>query len=215
MPPPPLHPKIYHIVNVDRLSSIVNDGAIWCDSRIIAHPRPGTTIGMGQIKERRLQLPVKCWPGDCVGDYVPFYFCPRSLMLYVLHMANAPELAYRGGQGPIIHLEADLQNTVAWANQNGVRWAFTLSNAGAGYTQFRNQWDQLDEVNWPAVANNQFSSSEVKEGKQAEFLVHDLFPWHLVKRIGVRSPQIAQQVADVLMNRDHRPPVQITPHWYF
>jgi hypothetical protein len=212
---PPATQKIYHIVNVDRLGSIVDDGAIWCDRRIIANPRPGTTIGMGQIKERRLQLPVKCWPGDCVGDYVPFYFCPRSVMLYVLHMANAPELAYRGGQGPIIHLEADLALVVAWANQQQRRWAFTLSNAGAGYTQFRNQWNDLDQINWAAVANDRFAAPEVKEPKQAEFLVHDLFPWHLVERIGVRTPQMAQRVADILMNRAHRPQVQITPHWYF
>ena len=39
----------------------------------------------------------------------------------------ATELAYRGGQGPIVHLEADLRDSVAWADQNRSRWAFTLS----------------------------------------------------------------------------------------
>ena len=92
---------------------------------------------MSSIKQRRLSLPVKCHPGNCVGDYVPFYFCPRSVMLYLIYRGNHPELTYRGGQGPIIHLEADLSAVVAWANENGRRWAFTLSNAGAVYTQFR------------------------------------------------------------------------------
>lgn len=54
-------------------------------------------------------------------------------MLYLLHRSNHPELSYRGGQGPIIHLEADLKESVAWAEGNGLRWAFTLSNAGAYY----------------------------------------------------------------------------------
>ena len=172
----PVDQKVFHIVNIDRLGSIMHDGAIWCDRRIVAAPRPGTTIGMGDIKQRRLELPVKCWPGDCVGDYVPFYFCPRSIMLYVLHMANAPGLAYRGGQTPIIHLQADLRAVVRWANGEGRRWAFSLSNAGAAYAEFRREWQDFREVNWAAVRNNQFTDSQVKEGKQAEFLVHDLFP---------------------------------------
>jgi ssDNA thymidine ADP-ribosyltransferase, DarT len=33
---------------------------------------------MSTIKQRRLALPVTCHANDHVGDYVPFYFCPRS-----------------------------------------------------------------------------------------------------------------------------------------
>ena len=105
---PPTEPKIYHIVHVDRLASIVADGCLWSDAALQRRERPGTTIGMSTIKQRRLTNPVKCRPGLNVGDCVPFYFCPRSIMLYVIHMANSPELDYRGGQGPIVHLEADL-----------------------------------------------------------------------------------------------------------
>jgi len=47
-----------------------------------------------------------------VGQYVPFYFCPRSVMLYVLHRGNHPSLEYRGGQTPLVHLEADLLSVV-------------------------------------------------------------------------------------------------------
>ena len=176
MPQPPDQPKIYHIVHVDRLASIVADGCLWSDAEVVGHGQGGTTIGMGGIKARRLRLPVECHPGDHVGEFVPFYFCPRSIMLYVIHRANDPELTYREGQRPIVHLEADLYEVVAWADANGRRWAFSLSNAGAYYTQFRSRVDQLDEVNWPAVAATDFRGAEVKEGKQAEFLVHQQFP---------------------------------------
>ena len=67
-------------------------------------------------------------PGTTVGQYVPFYFCPRSIMLYLLHMGNHPELTYRGGQGPIVHLQATIQPSCEWADAEGLRWAFTLSN---------------------------------------------------------------------------------------
>ena len=215
MPQPPARPKIYHIVHVDKLASIVADDCLWSDAVVAAGKHAGTTIGMGTIKARRLSLPVDCHAGDRVGEYVPFYFCPRSIMLYVIHCANHPELTYRGGQGPIVHLEADLHEVVGWTDGNGRRWAFSLSNAGAYYTQFRARLDQLDEVNWPAVAATDFRSTEVKEGKQAEFLVHHSFPWELVRRIGVLDRSIAQQVASAIHGAAHRPVVEIRRDWYF
>ena len=215
MPYPPAEPKIYHIVHVDRLTSIVADGCLWSDAEVVRRRQSGTTIGMGGIKARRLGLPVECHPGDHVGDFVPFYFCPRSIMLYVIYRANHPELAYRGGPGPIVHLEADLNEVVAWADASGRKWAFSLSNAGAYYTQFRARVDQLDEVNWPAVAATDFRAAEVKEGKQAEFLVHHEFPWRLVRRIGVSARGVAQQVADATRGLDHQPVVEIRRDWYF
>ncbi len=66
-------------------------------------------------------------------------------------MKNHPELVYRGGQDPIVHLEADLRDTVAWADQNRLRWAFTLSNAGSFYFEDRCDLAQLNEIDWDAV----------------------------------------------------------------
>ncbi len=53
---------------------------------------------MPEVVSRRRRLPVPCHPGTWVGDYVPFYFCPRSVMLYVISRKNHPSLTYRGGQ---------------------------------------------------------------------------------------------------------------------
>ena len=173
-------------------------------------------IGMSTIKGRRLEeLRVKCFPDQYVGEYVPFYFCPRSIMLYLIHRANHPELAYRGGQGPIVHLEADLRAVVAWADEQGTRWAFTLSNAGARYTEFRKDLDDLSDVDWAAVGNDDFRGAEVKEGKQAEFLVDEACPWSLIQRVGVHSEGIRQRVEADLGRVDHRPPVVVRPDWYF
>jgi hypothetical protein len=213
MPPP--NPKIYHITHVDNLASIVRDGALFSDAMMIARGGPEAAIGMSTIKERRLRLPVECHAGTRVGDYVPFYFCPRSVMLYLIHRGNSAELAYRGGQGPIVHLESDLHEVIAWADGAGRRWAFTLSNAGARYTQFRRRTDQLDQIDWAAVAANDWQAPEVKEGKQAEFLVHGSFPWTLVKRIGVASAGIRNRVLAAMNGAPHQPRVGIAPGWYY
>ena len=59
MPQLPAQPKIYHIVHVDRLASIVADGCLWSDAEVVRRGQGGTTIGMGGIKARRLGLPVE------------------------------------------------------------------------------------------------------------------------------------------------------------
>lgn len=216
----PAQPKIYHIVHVDRLTSIVADSCLWCDAEVARRAPVGTTIGMAGIKRRRLaELTLSSHPNLHVGDCVPFYFCPRSVMLYIMYQGNDPQLTYRGGQDPIVHLESDLRSVVDWANQNNRRWAFTLSNAGAYYFEDRGDLAQLDEINWDAVQANRWSgmgiATSVKEGKQAEFLLETSFPWGLVERIGVHSRAVYQQVANTLPANGHRPPVDIRPDWYY
>jgi hypothetical protein len=215
MSPPPDRPKIYHILHVDKLPSVIADGELLCDAEIVQRGSAGTTIGMGSIKQRRLVLPIDCHPGDRVGDYVPFYFCPRSIMLYVIHRANHPELTYRGGQEPIVHLEADLRAVVSWATAQHRRWAFSLSNAGAHYTQFRSHLDDLGQIDWHAVTATDFRTADVKEGKQAEFLVHQSLPWELVERVGVLSPEVAQRAANAIHGAVHRPRIEVHRDWYY
>ncbi len=212
--PPPRHPKIYHIVHVDRLPSIVADGHLWCDAEVVRRAPPGTTIGMNNIKQRRLtELTLSSYPDLRVGDCVPFYFCPRSVMLYLMYQGNHPDLVYRGGQDPIIHLEVDLHAVVDWANQEGRRWAFTLSNAASYYFEDRSDLSKLDEIDWDAVQARQWQNC--KERKQAEFLVQHSFPFKLVERIGVRSRTQYQQVVNTLPVGGHQPNVEICTDWYY
>ena len=215
MSPPPPRPQIYHITHVDNLPAIMAEGCLVSDAAMIARGGPAAPIGMSTIKQRRLALPVHCHPGDRVGDYVPFYFCPRSIMLFVIHCRNHPELTYRGGQEPIVHLEADLHDVVAWARGNGRRWAFSLSNAGAFYTQFCSDLGDLQQIDWATVGATDFRHSTVKEGKQAEFLLHGSFPWELVRRIGVHSPAVQARAIAAIAAGPHRPVVGVQKGWYY
>lgn len=208
----PARPRIYHIAHLDRLSSILKDGFLWCDAEISSRAPAGTTIGMNRIKARRLTLPLESHAGLHVGDCVPFYFCPRSVMLYLIHQRNHAELDYRGGQTPILHFEADLHATVAWAQSHQRRWAFTLSNAGSSYFEDRCDLDCLDEVDWNAVQARDWR--QCKEGKQAEFLLEHSFPWQLVERVGVFDRTIQQRVVNLLAGQP-RPVVEVRTDWYY
>ncbi len=209
----PTNPKIYHIVHMDRLESIIGQGCLWSDAAVQSKILGGTMIGMSHIKQRRLMNNLQSHPGLTVGQCVPFYFCPRSIMLYIISQQRHEDISYRGGQQPIIHLQADLNKVVQWAQQNNKRWAFTDSNAGSYYFNDFCCLSELDRVDWNAV--NAHSWSQCKEQKQAEFLLEERFPWALVEEIGIYSQAQYQQVNIALNSTTHRPPVNIKQDWYY
>ena len=134
-------------------------------------------------------------------------------MLYLIHQANHPELAYRGGQGPIVHLEIDLYAAAQWADSNERRWAFTLSNAGSRFFEDRDDLNRLNEIDWPAVQARNWQSC--KDGKQAEFLVESSFPWCLIERIGVVNQLSYTSTAHALSVTSHKPQLEIRAEWYY
>jgi hypothetical protein len=212
----PDRPKIYHITHLDNLAKIIRDGVIWSDAERIRRGLDCEVVGMNEIKRRRLEeIEVDCNPGTMVGQYVPFYFCPRSVMLYILHMGNSPGLTYHGGQGPIVHLRADLSAVLEWAEAEGRRWAFSKGNAGAYYAEFFNESEELDELNWGYISRTDWRDPDVKEAKQAELLIEGSFPWDLVETIGVIDRAREQQVTNVVRNATHQPRIAVERSWYY
>jgi hypothetical protein len=213
--PPPARPKVFHITHVENLTRIVGDGCLFSHAEMLARGGPVETIGMSSIKSTRLQLPVSCHAGLMVGACVPFNLCARSVMLVLIHRANHPELGYRGGQGPIVHLEADLHEVIDWAEGEGRRWALTRSNASVRYCSFKASRGDLADLDWEAIGATDFRDAVVKDRKQAEFLVERRFPWHLVERIGVVSQQVRARASEIVSTATHRPPVEVRREWYY
>ena len=209
---------IYHITHVDNLASIIQNERLWSDRRLVDAPGERVVIGLNNIKRRRLEeLPVDCHPETMVGDYVPFYFCPRSPMLYMIYRRN-PELAFRDGQSRVIHLVSTVTRAIETAQERP--WAFSDDNAGAFYTQFCNDLNQLpDFVNWDAVRTTRWSGRgidpAIKSKKMAEFLVYDRFEWTGFGGIGVINDTVATEVQQILENADHKPEVGVMRNWYY
>lgn len=215
-----LHPiRLYHIVHIDRLESILADGFLWSDAVTRDRGSPGTVVGMASIKERRLRTPLTSHPDLRVGDCVPFHLCPKSVMLYLLHRGNREGVTYRGGQEPIVHLVADLHQAAAWAEAEGLRWAFTLSNAGSAYFEDRCDLARLDEIDWDAVRATRWAgpgiSEDIIQKKQAEFLVENRFPWTQVIGVGVHSKRHGDDATRLITTQTHKPRIEILPQWYY
>ncbi len=212
----PDDPKIYHITHVNNISRIIHRGVLWSDAERIRRGLDCDIVGMSEIKRRRLEeIEVDCHPGTMVGHYVPFYFCPRSIMLYILQRGNHPDLTYRGGQEPIVHLRADLHEVLKWTKRKDKRWVFSKGNAGAYYADFYDDLAGLSDLDWEAISKTDWRNPDVKEAKQAEFLVEISFPWELIESVGVMNATIAGQVADASNAADHQPNIQIKPAWYY
>lgn len=216
MTPTPDRPKIYHITHIENLPSIATGTGLISDAQRIARNLSCSLVGMSTIKQRRLEdIEVSCHPGTTVGQYVPFYFCPRSIMLYILRMGNHPDVTYRGGQQAIVHLQADFHQVITWANTNAVPWSFSSGNAGSYLTRFYKSPDQLNEIDWEAVIATDFRDARIKEGKQAEFLLFNVFPWTLIEKIGTIDIAISTKVTQALVNTRHQPTIAVEPSWYF
>lgn len=203
----PPNPPIFHITHVENLANIIADGCLWSDSQRIARAVPNKNIGITRIKQRRLNRAVTVAAGGKLGDYVPFNFCNRSVMLCVLWKGHED---YNGGQDEIVHLVSSVQTAVAL----GKPWAFTDRHADLGYAMYFASLTSLSEVDWNVMPLTYWAGSDdTKEKRQAEFLVHDSFPWSAIEHIGVKSAAVAANVQALLPSG--APPVAIQPSWYY
>jgi hypothetical protein len=209
---------IYHITHISNLKGMIADGCIWSDREVANADRDRVVIGYGHIKQRRLEeLHVHCHPGTKVGDYVPFYFCPRSPMLFKINRRDA-DLTYSGGQDRIIHLVSSIKRAVKAAHDRP--WAFSDNNAGAYYTQFSEDLSQLATfVNWDAVNARWWSGPGIDPAimskKMAEFLVHHSFPLTAFHQIGVISLEVASEVEAIVSEAGLEMDVVVKRDWYY
>jgi hypothetical protein len=100
-------------------------------------------------------------------------------------------------------------------------WCFTDGHAVEAMTEFYDRLEDLNRVDWEAVRTWRWGgrwllgNPDVKRRKQAEFLVHGMFPWKLVDQIGALGEDIAAEVRRLLRDAIHKPKVTIEPDWYY
>ena len=197
---------IYHITDVANLPGILAEGGLLSDA--IMAKRDPEIIGYDHIKKRRLkEIPVPCCEWRRVGEFVPFYFCSRSPMLFTINKGNTGRPA--GCQKSIVHLVSTMAAGIA----TGKAWAVSSGNAGAYHTTFSAKLDALDTLDWAAIRATQWQG--MQHQKSAELLVADSFPWTAIKEIGCQNSATADKVRLVLADAAHRPAVAVKTNWYY
>lgn len=205
---------IYHITHISNLAGIMKAGALWCDSGRVEQGFPIVGIAHQNIKARRAKRLVPLAAKGTVADYVPFYFAPRSPMLYAIDRGAVE--GYGGGQAAVLHLVSAAET----ASSIGRAWCFTDGHAEMGMTAFCGDLSKLCElVDFDVMASQYWNDTpehpDRKRLRQAEFLVHERFPWEYVQEIGVYDAATRARVTGLLAMAKHRPPVRVRADWYY
>lgn len=206
---------IYHLTQIDNLPLIIQEGCLWCETETINRGLRPTNIGYEHIKERRRNWPVEVSKGGVLSDYVPFYFGPRSPMLYTISRGNVP--GYTQGQKEIIHLVANVERIA----RDGINFIFTDGHAVVELSQFFTDLTDLDKIDWDVIQsrywNDTLQDPDRCRRRQAEFLIFLSLPWDYIQEIGVRLSTIERIVVQIFDQTgvNHHPDVIIRPEWYY
>ena len=205
---------IMHFTHVNNLAGILAAGCLQADGLVERGSSLVTEAADLDIKARRRALPLPMPPYGTVADYVPFYFAPRSPMLFKLHKGGV--LTYTEGQDPLIYLVT----TVEAVTTVGLRSVFSDGNCAAAITQIYADFNRLDSViDWQLMAetmwNNTADDPDRMRRRMAEFLVHERVPVSCLAGIVVRTESMRERVERILAEHGSALPVRVQPGWYF
>ncbi|MGL5851228.1 MAG: type II toxin-antitoxin system toxin DNA ADP-ribosyl transferase DarT [Phycicoccus sp.] len=211
----PIPTWLFHITRIERLASVVEQGLL-ADSVCVARGISGVALGNADIKSRRAVRAVPCGSEGVVGDYVPFYFAPRSPMLNTISRGNISVEA--ADQEQIIYLMTTTQHIAA----QGMSYVTTDRNAVYATAAFREDDAALDEpghVDWDLMQakmwNNDAEHPDRRERRMAECLVHHRVAWEALLGVAARSPAGKATVDGTLTTLGRSLRTYVRPTWYF
>ena len=206
MPRDPDTVQLVHITPISNLTGILKAGGLFSDAELANQTHE--VIGYSHIKSRRLsEYRVSCCDNRFVGTFVPFYYCPRSPMLYTINQGNTGRP--KGSQREILHLTTTVSTAIAL----GKPWAISDGNAGAAHTLFYRDLSRLELLDWEAIETRQWQGRTHQ--KSTEFLVADFFPWTAVQSIGCYDAAARMRVLELLDGQAHSPAIAVQPRWYY
>jgi hypothetical protein len=204
---------IYYITPYDTLPSMIALDLICCDKRRQQLGLTPVNIAHTDLKAKRAATQVPAGSGGTLDEYVPFYFAPRSPMLYSIFSGYVQ--GYVGGQSRVVHLVADCESV----STEGLPFAFSDGHGIVAFSHFYDDLDDLDKIDWEVMPltwwNDTQQDPDRKRRRQAEFLVKGTFPWSLVTEIGVIDTSVKETVEGIIATADHRPSVVVHRNWYY
>lgn len=209
----PIPTPIYHITDLTNMQSILDNNGLHCTNVMETKGIRFTDIAYDNIQTRRSKVLVPLEPLGYLHDYVPFYFAPRSPMLYTINLGNVPQ--HKKGQGSIIYLAS----TVETVMKARIPFVFTDGHAAMYYSDFYNSVDNLDQVDWNVMSSRYWNDTDEypdrKRKRQAEFLVFESFPIHCITEVGVINSNVKMQIDKIFSANSVNIPVNARLDWYY
>jgi len=208
---------VLHFTHLDNLPSIAAAGALACDGQA---RRSGmrTEVGDTSIKEARRRRTVPVAPGGRVGDYVPFYFAPRSPMMFRIACDCRDSIPgrYQGGDRPLIYLAARVGAVV----DSGLPWVAADGNARAMITHFSSDLTEVEHmIDWELMRQAMWNSTpedpDRERRRAAELLLRDRASLSLFHEVAAYSEQYAVRARVALGDHPLAQRVVVRPHWYY
>ena len=201
--------NIYRMIHIENLPRLLEWSGDWAQSEAKKRGLSKRPIHHTDIMDARERASIDVPPGGVVADYVPFYFGPRSPMLYAIKQGKVEGCK---DQKEIIYLVSTAE-AVADAK---LQFVFTDGHAIIGYVNHFNRLEDLPNVPWDAI-NAQYWNNIVdgRCKRQSEFLVRDFFPLSLVGGIGVANAKRQAEVEEILAAAKISMQVKVCNAWYF
>lgn len=209
----PVPTWVYHITRVEHVQSMIEHG-IWSDSLAARRRLSTISIAHSHLKERRAKRQVPIPPGGTLADYVPFYFAPRSPMLYAIHRGNVR--THPADCTRIVYLVTSVQAlrdqgyTVLGTDRHAATPLARFTADDQELTTFVD-WHLMQQQYWFDVAEY----PDRCERRQAELLVHSRVLWDSIRGVATQNETVRGEIERITRAADLTTAVAVKAGWYF
>ncbi|MGO4956691.1 type II toxin-antitoxin system toxin DNA ADP-ribosyl transferase DarT [Luteococcus sp. Sow4_B9] len=211
----PVPTPVYHFTRIEHLPTIVRDGLLpdnAAQAKVLRHE-----IGNKDIKAARRRKAVPCGNKGFVADYVPFYFAPRSPMMYSIASGNVE------GVDPDTTNLVYLCSTTQRLQASGHSVVYTNQNARAQFAEMTTDDGALetdDFVDWRLMRAKMWKDDPDKDPnrknrRQAECLVQPHVEWDLIEEVVTKTRGAHDRTKAILEAAGVETPIFVRPTWYF
>lgn len=209
------NPEIFHFTHIDNIDSIIKNNGLFSTNNGKINKIEFKDASYLNIQDRRSRALVNTKINGVLHDYIPFYFAPRSPMLYA-HYKNKVSSTIK--QSDLVYLVSSVYSVV----NDKLNYAFTDGHAAQNISSFFDNLKDLNQIDWKLMKekmwNNTLEDTDRTRRRQAEFLVKDFFPFQLVHKIGVFNDCNKNFIISILKNNEYEnliKNVSIEHNWYF